>query len=329
MYILKIPKMTENIIQSPRGVEEAESTETLTEPDVAHLGRLVIGGNPSLSEASGIDTSRESIHREDLEMLAKVGVTFAGNFIPRGVLFSSDDFKVGGESIVGSPLYIVEQRFDTPLVRRHEIGHAFIDSHLVPEQPVAPVYWGSITDEEAIALPEDVFRGDSLTKKLYDAAKLIRRGYSEDPLQALIELSAKVNDKRATNQMVITYALEEGDELGFGEVHFEAIYACVNQRIVNELRRSTYLAHGVAKPLDFEEALATYFAIHSHKGNISPEDDDFHQGERAKSYTLMLNERYPKPQELASLLKTHGMRGLLEENADLFGDHTNPGFAMF
>lgn len=184
----------------------------------------------------------------------------------------------------------------------------------------------SITDEEVLALPDQEYVGDSLAKNLYQLAKRLRRDYNPNPLEALTELAGTIEDKRSNNQTVIAYALEEGDGLNFETAHFEAIYASVNQLIVNELRKSTALTYRVAKPLDFEEALATYFSMHSINGSISTRDEDFHQGERSKYYVSMLNERYPNPQRLASVLKEFGMRGLLADNADLFDDNSNPKF---
>lgn len=107
------------------------------------IGRLSCGisQDSDLSVGEGADSGRESIRQEDIAALERVGISFEEGFKPRGVLFSSEDFEGGAESIIGSPLYMVEGKFDTPLVRRHEIGHAFINSHLVPKQPTVSILW--------------------------------------------------------------------------------------------------------------------------------------------------------------------------------------------
>jgi hypothetical protein len=288
-----------------------------TELDPVAAGAAVASNLLGLSEfrEGSVDTDAVLAGR-----LHEVGITFPETSQPRGIV--SEDREVTsniGANIVGSPLYAVSPEGNRDEVRMHEMVHAFIQAHLVPDQPTVNAHWGEVTDDEIVALVQTTFREGDLAERLDQASEDILTviGYEVDPQIVLQTVADSVDDYRKSDVAVRRLDARRGRTIS--RPNIEAVIARTNQLAVGALRERAYESIGLEVGIDFEEAAATYFALHA-MGAPPTAAGEFHQGERAKRLTLALAGRYPDSRSFAQHIEAVGMVGILQANNDLLQD---------
>ncbi|OGG24410.1 hypothetical protein A3A79_04465 [Candidatus Gottesmanbacteria bacterium RIFCSPLOWO2_01_FULL_43_11b] len=189
----------------------------------------------------------------------------------RGIHTNHPDFmSLKSAMLVGTALYGWSDSFadkqQTDVMRRHEMVHGIIQSHLVPNQSFPHIETGVITEEDIAALAAGVVVVDENNYPyiVSDAIKieLLNWGnYESDPVHALTAVSKSIDSGRIEDAQSRKYLEEEtairpiSNWRIMRKPKYDVIMTGVTQHITSALRKKVYTPYGYSATKDVEEAL--------------------------------------------------------------------------